>query len=57
MKETKNTKFFALDIGSSLLWKKYIDQMMIKLSRACYAIRYATHSTLKPAPTLHDSGR
>jgi len=26
-----------------LSWKNHIDQMMIKLSRACYAIRYVTH--------------
>ena len=38
IKETKNTKFTGLDIGSSLSWKNHIDQMMIKLSRACYAL-------------------
>jgi len=31
-KGTKNTKFLGLDIDSSLSWKNYIDQMMIKLS-------------------------
>ena len=38
--ETKNTKFLGLDIDSSLSWKNHIDQMMIKLSTACFAIRY-----------------
>ena len=38
IKETKNIKFLGLDIDSSLSWKNHIDQMMIKLSRACYAI-------------------
>jgi hypothetical protein len=57
MKETKNTKVFGLDIDSSLSWKKHIDQIMIKLNRACYAIRYDTHSTLKPVQLFHDSWR
>jgi len=43
IKETKNTKFLGLDIDSSLSWKNHIDQMMIKLSTACYAIRYVKH--------------
>ena len=44
IKETKNTKFLGLDIDSSLSLKNHIDQMMFKLSRACYAIRYVKHS-------------
>jgi hypothetical protein len=43
IKETKNTKFLGLDVASSLSWNNHIDQMMIKLSRACYAIRYLKH--------------
>ena len=43
IKETKNTKFLGLDIGSSLSWKDHIDQMMFKLGKACYAIRYVKH--------------
>ena len=43
IKETKNTKFLALDIDSCLSWKDHIDQMMSKLSRACYASRYVKH--------------
>jgi len=43
IKVVKNTKFLGLDIDSSLSWKNHIDQMMIKLSRACYAIRYVKH--------------
>ena len=39
----KNTTFLGLDIYSSLLWKNYIDQLMIKLSTACYANRYIKH--------------
>ena len=41
--ETKNTKFLGLDIDSSLSWKTRINQMMFKLSRACYTIRYVKH--------------
>jgi len=40
IKETKNNQF---DTDSSLYWKTRIDQMMIKLSTACYAIRYGKH--------------
>jgi hypothetical protein len=43
IKETKNTKFLGLDIDSSLLWEHHIDQMMLKLGRACYAVRYVKH--------------
>jgi len=43
IKETKNTKFLGLDIDSSLSWKNHIDQIMFKLSRTCYAIRYVKH--------------
>jgi len=43
IKETKNTKFLALDIDSCLSWKNHNDQIMFKLSRTCYAIRYVEH--------------
>jgi hypothetical protein len=43
IQETKNSKFIGLDIDSSLSWKNHIDQMMIKLNRACYAVRYVKH--------------
>jgi len=40
IKEIRNTKFLGLDIDSSMSWKTHIDQMIIKLSRTCYAVRY-----------------
>jgi hypothetical protein len=43
IKETKNTKFLVLDINGTLSWENHIDQMMIKLSRAWYVIRYVKH--------------
>jgi len=43
IKKTKNTKFLALDIDSCLSWKNHNDQIMFKLSRTCYAIRYVEH--------------
>jgi len=45
IRETKNPKYLGLDIlvDSSFSWKNYIDQMMIKLSTECYAIRYVKH--------------
>jgi len=57
IKETKNTKFLGMGTDSSLSWKNHIDQMMIKLSRACYAIRYVKHfmsqDTLRTIYFLH----
>jgi hypothetical protein len=42
IKGTKN-KFLGLNIDSFLSWKGHIDQIMFKLGRACYAIRYVKH--------------
>ena len=43
IKNTQNTKFLVLAIDSSLSWKDHIDEIMIKLSRACYAVRFVQH--------------
>ena len=42
-KDTKNTKFFGIDIDRSLSRKNNIEQMMTKLSKACCAVRYIKH--------------
>jgi len=34
-----NTKFLELMIDNSLSWKNYIDELICKLNKACYAIR------------------
>jgi hypothetical protein len=34
-----NTRFLGITIDSSLSWKEHIDKLMVKLSRACYAIK------------------
>jgi len=34
-----STKFLGLIIDKTLPWKNYIDQIMSKLSSACYAIK------------------
>jgi hypothetical protein len=34
-----NTRFLGITIDSSVSWKQHIDNLMVKLSRACYAIR------------------
>jgi len=52
IKETENTKFLGLDVDSSLSWKDYIDQMMFKLGRACYAIRYVKHFMSQDTPRI-----
>jgi hypothetical protein len=43
IKKTKSTKFLVLDIDSALSWKNHIDQIMFKLGRAWYSIRYVKH--------------
>jgi hypothetical protein len=43
IEETVNSKFFGLHLGNHLNWKDHIDQMMRKLSGACYAVRSMFH--------------
>ena len=50
IKETIITKFLGLDIDSSLSRKTHIDEMKIKLSKACCTIRYVKH--FMPQDTL-----
>jgi hypothetical protein len=38
-----NTKFLCLQIEKHLNWKNHIEQMIPKLSAACYAIRLMVH--------------
>jgi hypothetical protein len=46
-----NTEFLGIIIDNSLSWKLHIEQIIPKLSAACYAFRYAkpltSHETLK----------
>ena len=48
---TSNTKFLGLHIDETLSWKSHIDQLVTKLSSACYAIRtvkdFMSQETLK----------
>jgi hypothetical protein len=43
IKESENTKFLGLQIDNHLNWKNRIDQIVPKLSGACYAIRSMFH--------------
>jgi hypothetical protein len=43
IEESINTKFLGLQIDNHLNWKNYIDLMIPKLSRACYALRSVSH--------------
>jgi hypothetical protein len=43
IEETVHTKFLALQIDNHLNWKNHIEQMIPKLSGACYAIRSVVH--------------
>ena len=43
IEEGVNTKFLGLQIDNHLNWKNHIDQLIPKLSRACYAVRFMLH--------------
>jgi hypothetical protein len=38
-----NTKFLGLQIDNHFNWKSHIDQLVPKLSGACYAVIYVSH--------------
>jgi hypothetical protein len=44
------TKFLAVNVDSTLSWRTHIEQLISKLSTACYVIRsikpYMSHTTL-----------
>jgi hypothetical protein len=41
--ETVNTKFLILQIYYHLNWQNHIDQLVTKLSGACYAVKSVSH--------------
>jgi hypothetical protein len=43
IEETVNTKCFGLKIDKHLNWMHHIEQMVPKLSAACYAVRSMVH--------------
>jgi hypothetical protein len=43
IEEAVNTKFLGLQIDSHLNWKNHVDQLVPKLSGACYAVRSMLH--------------
>ena len=43
IEETMSTKFLCLQIDNHINWKNHIEQMIPKLSGACYAIRSMVH--------------
>jgi hypothetical protein len=43
MEESVHTKFLGLHIDNHLNWKNHIDQLILKLSGACYAVRSLLH--------------
>jgi hypothetical protein len=46
-----NTQYLGIIMDSSFSWKNHIDGLMVKLSKACYAIRslrpYVSHESLR----------
>jgi hypothetical protein len=58
IKETENTKFLDIEIDSHLTWKNHTEQMISKLSAACYPLRRWSMSvtlTLSNQYTTHIS--
>jgi len=47
---TCEIKFLGLIIDDTLSWKQHIDQLIKKMSTACYALRYVKYSL--PIETL-----
>jgi hypothetical protein len=43
MQELVNTKFLGLQIDNHLNWINHIDELIPKLSGACYAVRSMLH--------------
>jgi len=43
MEQTVNTKFIVLQIDNHINWKNHIEEMIPKLSEACYAVRSMVH--------------
>jgi hypothetical protein len=53
IEESVHTKFLGLQIDSHLNWKPHIDQLVPKLSGACYAVRSSLHvSNIDPEINL-----
>jgi len=40
---TSETKFLGLSINETLSWKQHIEQMLIQMRSACYALRNIKH--------------
>ena len=43
MEETVNTKFLGLQTENHIHWKNHMEQIIPKLSAACYTIRLMVH--------------
>jgi hypothetical protein len=43
IEERVNSKFLGLHLDNHLNWKEHIDQIIPKLSEACYAVRLMLH--------------
>ena len=43
IEETVNTKFLGVQINNHINWKNHTEEMIHKLSAACYAVRSMVH--------------
>jgi hypothetical protein len=43
IEEAVNLKFLGLQLNNHLNWKDHIDQIILKLSAACYVVRQMYH--------------
>jgi len=49
---TKDSKFLGLQIDNHINWTNHIEQMIRKLSAACYAVRPTVHISDVNTPKL-----
>ena len=56
IEETLNTKFLGLQIDNHIYWKNHTEEMIPKLSAACYAIRSMVHiSNMNTLISVYDA--
>jgi hypothetical protein len=52
LKEVTNVRFLGLGIDKHLNWKTHIEQVIPKLSSACYVVRSMFHFSTKDSLTM-----
>jgi hypothetical protein len=54
IEEAVKTKFLVFPIGNHINWKNHIEEMISKLSEACYVVRLMAHiSNINSLKSIH----